>query len=171
MKTTDVEMWLKKPQHRQVYRKSVLFDWQGINWTIKSDKDFKYAITDTLVSENLITKTVECKPGVIDPGYIFIDHKLEPKNLAVSQVFLSKGSILETIHVKNNSLYESGNLDLKINSLVLKFMKKYTGIITVTSYEDKIYSVSLVPREDILEACKIFKKAESTHAEEEKQKH
>lgn len=135
---TDLECWEKYPKHRWVYDLTRILDIQNIKWDIFPNEDLCHC-------EPVFNIDTDKK---YNTGYIYTEN-LKDYDL-ISEVYISKGEIKLIRHLDSlTDNKQHGEIDLKLNAFVSMHFQKFSGVITVNSYHNKIVRVSLKPHDTI----------------------
>lgn len=154
----DVECWVRYPKQHWVYDLSRLLESQKIEWSP--------FMTDLLSDKEINNKLQS------EPGYIYL--KKSQGNHTITELYIIRGEIKFLRHIdpdtnkELSSLY--GEIELRLNSFVILYFQKFSGVINVEMDGNEIYKIQLRPYIDIVNETndsviklvrRIYKKAES----------
>ena len=147
----DIDCWTRYPRHHWVYDLSRLLDAQGLKWSPFATENNKDKIPNLILESNAHVS--------YNSGYIYTSMPVADKK--ITEVFLLKGEIKHIRHTDSSNLV--GEIELRISAFIALHFQKFTGIITVITYGNNIYSISLRAHSDIeqetdAEIIKLYKK-------------
>ena len=135
----DVECWERYPKHKWVYDISRLLDSQNIKWSPFKTNDLQNMIA------NMYLESVDSVAYA--PGWIYINNPFGKQIL--SEVYIIKGEIKHIRYVDNitkTQLADNvGDVELRISAFVTMHFQKFTGVISVETIGNDIYSIRLKP--------------------------
>lgn len=159
----DIECWERYPKQHWVYDLSRLLDAQNIKWSpYKTNLCTQPVVNMDLTHVNKLNDTLQ--------GCIYIQPYTDIS--LKTEVFIIKGEIKLIRHV--NSLTNTeldhviGEIELRINAFITLYFQRFTGVITITTIKNDIYSISLKPLDTScsnypIEAEKLIRKIYKKH--------
>ncbi len=141
--TDDLECWEWYPKHRWMYDLSRLLDVQSIKWS---------PFSTTLLKTEMVNMQFETsRPVDYKSATIFVD--APDYNHVISEVFIVKGEIKHIRHF-NETMTElaaesTGNIELRISAFVSIHLQKFTGVISVATFNCIIFKIQLKPKSDL----------------------
>ena len=162
----DIECWDRYPKHRWVYDMSRLLDAQNIKWSPFSSDALPMMVANMYLKSNLGLPYTS--------AYIYIEQPAGKHVL--SEVYITKGEIKYLRHADNYTKKiitdDLGDVELRISAFVSIHFQKFTGVISIESIGNDIYSIilrpvpelALVANTDIAKLIKrIYKKTDLIH--------
>lgn len=159
----DIECWERYPKYRWVYELSRLLDSQNIKWS-------PYEI-ESLPDRELNIKLESEKTNIRQPGFIYL-RKSSGQHM-FTELYVTKGEIKLLRHIDPKTYEELptviGEVELRINAFMTLYFQKFSGIMTIETYGNEIFRITLRPlrdtsletNQDIIKLIKrIYKKTE-----------
>lgn len=136
---TDYECWNRYPKQRWVYEKTRLFDSQNIQWSMLPMADLNTPIQNISIS------------NAVNPGTIYIKR---PEGLHLfTEVYIAKGEIRLMRHImpETGEIMSSlnGEIELRTNAFITLYFSKFTGVISIETYNSDIFAVKLKSHSDL----------------------
>ncbi|HEY6437530.1 MAG TPA: hypothetical protein VIY47_13140 [Ignavibacteriaceae bacterium] len=132
----DIECWNRYPKHRWVYDQTRLFDAQGIKWLPWISNDLKES------GPNLILRS--------DRKYNSSDiyFNIPNGNHLRTEVYIVKGEIKYLRHLDIDEI--DGGVEMRINAFVAIHFNKFTGVLSIETYGNEIFHMSLMSHSDFM---------------------
>jgi len=160
----DIDCWERYPKYRWVYELSRLLDSQNIKWS-------PYEV-ESLPDRELNIKLESNKTLVRQPGFIYL--KKSSGQHMFTELYVTKGEIKLLRHIDPKTYEELstviGEVELRINAFMTLYFQKFSGIMTIETYGNEIFRITLRPlrdtsleaNQDIIKLVKrIYKKTEA----------
>ena len=139
----DIDCWERYPKHRWVYDVSRVLDSQNIKWS-----PFKTNELENIIA-NMYLESADSVAYV--PGWIYISNPIGKQIL--SEVYIIKGEIKHiryTDNITKAQLTDNvGDVELRISAFVTMHFQKFTGVISVETIGNDIYSIRLKAISDL----------------------
>jgi len=133
--TNDLDCWSRYPKFRWMYETSRLLDAQHISWNPYQTEQCSSRMPNV---ELLDSKGVVCH----HLGYVYIQDLIQDLNL--TEVFIIKGQIKYLRHIESGGSLD-GNIELHISAFVTLHFQKFTGVVTLGTHANNVFSVKLRP--------------------------
>ena len=139
----DIDCWERYPKHRWVYDVSRVLDSQNIKWS-----PFKTNELENIIA-NMYLESADSVAYA--PGWIYISNPIGKQIL--SEVYIIKGEIKHiryTDNITKAQLTDNvGDVELRISAFVTMHFQKFTGVISVETIGNDIYSIRLKAISDL----------------------
>lgn len=153
----DIECLDRYPKHKWVYEMSRLLDAQNVQWSFFKTANLSFKTSNTSFETD--------KNITYNSATIYINEPVGKR--AISEVYITKGEIklLRSLDTDTKEMLTdfAGGLELRISAFVSIHFQKFTGVISVHTCGNNIYSIQLKPSSELAlvandEALKLLRK-------------